>query len=89
MYLCLPKMREFVTVNESKLKKATAVGGKTGTSIPFLNDTAIPCSVTTINDKQRKCCQIPHASISHGILKKFVNLGKLQRNRLQEKPRDC
>ncbi|XP_019860089.1 PREDICTED: uncharacterized protein LOC109588352 isoform X8 [Amphimedon queenslandica] len=85
MYICLPKMREFVTVNESKLKKElTAVGGKTGASIPFLNDTAISCSVTTINGKQRKCCQIPHASISHGILKKFVNLDERSKETANE-----
>ena len=80
LYICLPKMREFdVVIDERVFKKhIIEAKGRTGASVPFLNDTSSDNVIKpSINGKQRKCCQIAHSSFSPELLQRLIDRGIL------------
>lgn len=71
-------MSKYVEFNIKELKKMVIDGnGKIGTSLPFLNVTSKESFVKpTVNEKQRKCYQIPHTSLSKATIQKLISRGK-------------
>ena len=71
-------MRAHAIIDETAFKKNVITAkGNTGASVPFLNDSSCesvikPCT----NGKQRKCCRIPHNSVSSDIVQKLITRGK-------------
>lgn len=72
------RLMNHMDVDEKVFKKhVTSANGRVDASLPFLNDSSTDTVVRPrLNGKQRKCCQIPHSSISKDLIKKLIERGK-------------